>query len=121
MHLSVESSKNRSQKRREFDFCRNMSDDRLNAPSWAHGLFEKIAKGEASHKIYDPRRVRVFGYQSVVQRTSLGFRRSTLRFWMRYDLSISISINMTYTNDTPQQMDDDTLVRKVLPRTPERS
>ena len=35
-------------------FCRNMSDDRLNAPSWAHGLFEKIAKGEApSHKIYE--------------------------------------------------------------------
>ena len=31
-----------------------MSDDRLNAPSWAHGLFEKIAKGEApSHKIYE--------------------------------------------------------------------
>ena len=39
--------------RRKAFFCRTMS-DRLNAPSWAHGLFEEIAKGEApSHKIYE--------------------------------------------------------------------
>ena len=31
-----------------------MSSDRLNAPAWSHGLFEKIVKGEApSHKIYE--------------------------------------------------------------------